>query len=56
MKIIDEIMPKIKAEVRLDKDNKTLWIKTDTLDGYCRVIVEDGNNWCRVFYEDKESE
>ena len=53
MLIIDEIMPKVKAEVRLDKDNKTLWIKTDTLDGYGRVIIEDGSNWCRVFYEDK---
>lgn len=54
MKIIEEIMPKVKAEVRLDKDNKTLWIKTDTLDGYGRVIIEDGSNWCRVFYEDKD--
>ena len=52
MKIIDEIMPKIKAEARLDKDNQTLWIKTDTLDGYGRVIIEDGSIWCRIFYED----
>ena len=56
MKIIDEIMPKIKAEARLDKDSKTLWIKADTLDGYGRVIIEDGDHWCRVFYEDKEGE
>ena len=52
MKIIDEIMPKIKAEARLDKDNQTLWIKADTLDGYDRIIIEDGSNWCRIFYED----
>ncbi len=51
MKIIDEIMPKIKAEVRLDKDNQTLWIKADTLDGYGRIIIEDGDNWCRIFYD-----
>lgn len=56
MRIIDEIMPKVKAKIRLDKDNQTLWIKTDTLDGYGRVIVEDGDHWCRVFYEDKEGE
>ena len=56
MKIIDEIMPKVKAEVRLDKDNKTLWIKTDTLDGYGRVIIEDGSNWCRVFYDGKDAQ
>ena len=52
MKIIDEIMPKIKAEARLDKDNQTLWIKADTLDGYDRIIIENGSNWCRIFYED----
>ena len=52
MKIIDEIMPKIKAEARLDKDNQTLWIKADTLDGYDRIIIEDGSNWHRIFYED----
>ena len=56
MKIIDEILPKVKAEVRLDKDNKTLWIKTDTLEGYGRIIIEDGSIWCRVFYEDYEGE
>lgn len=56
MKIVDEIMPKVKAEVRLDKDNKTLWIKTDMLDGYGRVIIEDGSIWCRVFYEDKDEQ
>ncbi len=51
MRIIDEIMPKIKTEARLDKDNQTLWIKADTLDGYGRVIIEDGSIWCRIFYE-----
>lgn len=56
MMIIDEILPKVKAEVRLDKDNKTLWIKTDTLDGYGRIIIEDGSIWCRIFYEDYEDE
>lgn len=52
MTIIDEILPKVKTEVRLDKANKTLWIKTDTLDGYGRIIIEDGANWCRIFYEE----
>lgn len=56
MKIKDEIMPKVKAEIRLAKDDKTLWVEvdsTETLDIIGRVIVEDGQRWCRVFYEDK---
>lgn len=56
MKIIDEIYPKVKAEVRLDKDNKTLWIKSESipLKDFARVIVEDGSIFCKVFYEDVE--
>lgn len=48
----DGIMPEVKAEVRFDENNKTLWIKTDTVENYDRVIIEDGSNWCRIFYEE----
>ena len=46
MKPIEQTEP----QIRLDKDNKTLWIK-NTLDGYDRVIVEE-DVFCRIFYED----
>ncbi len=48
----DGIMPEVKAEIRLDENNKTLWIKTDTIESFDRIITEDGSNWCRIFYED----
>lgn len=48
----DGIMPEVKAEVRLDENNKTLWIKTDTIESFDRIITEDGSNWCRIFYEE----
>lgn len=53
MRIIDEVYPKAKAEVRLGKDNKTIWIKSDSipLDDFGRVIIEDGTVFCKVYYD-----
>lgn len=48
MKIIDEIAPLVKGEMRMS-DEKTLWIKTDKMEQIMRVVVENGH-FCKVFY------
>ena len=53
MEIIDEILPKVQAEVRLDKDNNTLWIKTEAWNKADRIILEDGKTFCMVFYAEQ---
>lgn len=45
-------------KIRLSKEDKTLWVKVDSteiLDGFGRVIIEDGEHWCKVFYEDGDA-
>ena len=40
------------------EEDKTLWVKvdsTETLDSFGRVIIEDGEHWCKVFYEDRDT-
>ena len=53
MMIIDETLPKVQAEVRLDKDNNTLWIKTEAWNKADRIILEDGKTFCMVFYAEQ---
>lgn len=50
MKMIDEVYPKIKGDMRL-VDDSTLWIKTDAMERINRVIIEDTDSiFCKVFY------
>lgn len=50
MRMIDEVCPKIKGDMRL-VDDSTLWIKTDAMERIHRVIIEDPDSiFCKVFY------
>lgn len=50
MKVIDEVCPIVKGEMRL-VDDTTLWIRTDKWKQVGRVIVEDTNSvFGKVFY------
>ena len=55
MNIKDEIYPKVKADVRMT-DDKTLWVKVSKpeFEKIGRIILEDGNIFCKVFYQDAE--
>ena len=56
MKVIDEVCPKVKGDMRL-VDDSTLWIKTDKWEQIGRVIIEDSHsNFGKVFYEGADDE
>lgn len=56
MKVIDEVCPKVKGDMRL-VDDTTLWIKTDMWEQIGRVIIEDSRSkFCKVFYEGADDE
>jgi len=56
MKVIDEVCPKVKGDMRL-VDDSTLWIKTDMWKQIGRVIIEDTHSkFCKVFYEGADDE
>lgn len=56
MKVIDEVCPKIKGDMRL-VDDSTLWVKTDRWKQIRRIIVEDSESkFCKVFYEGADDE
>lgn len=51
MRVIDEVYPNVKGDMRL-VDDSTLWIKTDKWEQIGRVIVEDTDSkFGKVFYE-----
>lgn len=55
MNIKDEVYPKVKADFRM-ADDKTLWVKVSKpeFEKIDRIILEDGNIFCKVFYQDAE--
>lgn len=56
MRIVDEVYPKVKGDMRL-VDDSTLWIKTDKWEQIGRVIVEDTDSkFGKVFYEGADDE